>query len=99
MRGAWCYAAARCTLPTLHQTSRSQPQPSLIPLNTSIPRPLPPRPPPPPLQPHTGLPDFTVSWWVPLYNVGKQMMLAVLICFIDICESISIAKALAQKNK
>jgi len=40
-----------------------------------------------------------VGWWVPLYNVGKQMMLAVLICFIDICESISIAKALAQKNK
>jgi sulfate transporter 4 len=33
---------------------------------------------------------------VPLYNTGRQMILAVLICFIDICESISIAKALAQ---
>lgn len=46
-----------------------------------------------------GLPDFTVGWWVPLIDVQKQMILAVLICFIDICESISIAKALAQKNK
>lgn len=44
----------------------------------------------------SGLPAFTVGWWAPLYDVGKQMVLAVLICFIDICESISIAKALAQ---
>lgn len=43
-----------------------------------------------------GLPDVTIGWWAPLYNVGRQMLLAVLICFIDICESISIAKALAQ---
>ncbi|PRW44455.1 sulfate transporter isoform B [Chlorella sorokiniana] len=47
----------------------------------------------------SGMPQFTVGWWVPLYNVGKQMSLSALICFIDICESISIAKALAQKNK
>jgi hypothetical protein len=46
-----------------------------------------------------GLPAFTVSWWLPLYDVGKQMILAVLICFIDICESISIAKALAQVRR
>jgi hypothetical protein len=43
-----------------------------------------------------GLPSVTIGWWVPLYDVGQQMLLAVLICFIDICESISIAKALAQ---
>lgn len=47
----------------------------------------------------SGLPSVTIGWWVPLYDVGQQMLLAVLICFIDICESISIAKALAQKNK
>ena len=46
-----------------------------------------------------GLPDFTAGWWLPLYNVGRQMTLAVLICMIDICESISIAKALARVNK
>jgi sulfate transporter 4 len=34
-----------------------------------------------------------------LINPGKQVLLAALICLIDVCESISIAKALAQKNK
>ena len=82
--------------PDLPLATSTQPHPSQYVHPSSA---APPPPPPPPLQPHTGLPDFTVSWWVPLYNVGKQMMLAVLICFIDICESISIAKALAQKNK
>ena len=55
--------------------------------------------PAPPLSAPTGLPDFTAGWWLPLYNVGRQMTLAVLICMIDICESISIAKALARVNK
>lgn len=47
----------------------------------------------------SGLPDFTGSWWLPLFNVGRQMTLAILICFIDVCESVSIAKALARVNK
>ncbi|KAL4859014.1 Proton/sulfate cotransporter 2 [Chlorella vulgaris] len=47
----------------------------------------------------SGLPGFTGTWWLPLFNVGRQMTLAVLICFIDVCESISIAKALARVNK
>ena len=49
--------------------------------------------------PPAGLPDFTAGWWLPLYNVGRQMTLSVIICLIDICESISIAKALARVNK
>ena len=111
------------------------------------------------VSPLAGMPDFTVGWWAPLINVGKQMALvrrggraaasgrrctcqrvvastrrvwrcrlhhawccaraagpeanpnafpacfppaapqAALICFIDICESISIAKALAQASR
>lgn len=46
-----------------------------------------------------GPPDFTAGWWLPLFNVSRQMVLAVLICMVDICESISIAKALARVNK
>ncbi|KAL4457420.1 hypothetical protein ABPG75_012285 [Micractinium tetrahymenae] len=46
-----------------------------------------------------GLPDFTAGWWLPLYNVGRQMTLSVIICLVDICESISIAKAMARINK
>ncbi len=46
-----------------------------------------------------GFPSFTATWWFPLYNVGKQLLLSIVICFIDMAESMSIAKALAQKNK
>lgn len=46
-----------------------------------------------------GLPAFTAGWWLPLVNVGRQITLAAIICLIDICESISIAKALARVNK
>lgn len=46
-----------------------------------------------------GFPSFTVTWWFPLYNAGKQLLLSIVICFIDMAESMSIAKALAQKNK
>ncbi len=57
----------------------------------------------PSLCPHNpalaGLPDFTGTWWLPLYNVGRQMTLSVIICLVDICESISIAKAMARVNK
>jgi sulfate transporter 4 len=47
----------------------------------------------------SGFPAVTVSWWFPLYDVGKQLLLSIVICLIDMCESMSIAKALAQKNK
>lgn len=46
-----------------------------------------------------GLPAVTVGWWFPLYDVGRQILLSIVICLIDMCESMSIAKALAQKNK
>lgn len=46
-----------------------------------------------------GLPQVTASWWFPLYNVGQQLVTSIIICLIDMCESMSIAKALAQKNK
>ena len=45
------------------------------------------------------MPDFTASWFFPLINVGKQLVLAVIICLVDVCESISIARALAQQNQ
>ncbi|KDD75929.1 sulfate transporter, partial [Helicosporidium sp. ATCC 50920] len=45
-----------------------------------------------------GLPQVTVGWWFPLYLPGRQVVLAVLVALIDLCESISIAKALAQRN-
>ena len=46
-----------------------------------------------------GLPNFTAGWWFPLYNAGRQLLLSIIICVIDMCESMSIAKALAQVNK
>jgi sulfate transporter 4 len=42
------------------------------------------------------MPPVTVSWWLPLYHVGDIVKLSLLICLIDICESVSIAKSLAQ---
>jgi sulfate transporter 4 len=46
-----------------------------------------------------GVPAFTATWWFPLYDAGRQVLLSIVICLIDMCESMSIAKALAQKNK
>lgn len=46
-----------------------------------------------------GMPQFTGGWWLPLYNIQKQLVLAVLVCLLDVVESTSIARALAQKNK
>ena len=50
----------------------------------------------PTVPPSAGLPPVTVSWWLPLYHVGDIVKLSLLICLIDICESVSIAKSLAQ---
>ena len=46
-----------------------------------------------------GLPHETVTWWFPMSNVGAKVGLALLVCAIDVLESISIAKALAYKNR
>ena len=46
-----------------------------------------------------GMPAVTVSWWFPLYSPGPQIVLAFLICLLDIVESTSIARSLAVKNK
>jgi sulfate transporter 4 len=46
-----------------------------------------------------GLPHQTVTLWFPMENAGKKAGLAVLVCLIDVLESISIAKSLAIKNR
>ena len=47
-----------------------------------------------------GLPKETVSWWFPMPpNFTRLALLSVVICLIDVLESISIAKALAYKNR
>ena len=48
--------------------------------------------------PH-GLPHQTVTWLAPMPNLGAKFGLAILVCAIDVLESISIAKALAFKNR
>ena len=45
-----------------------------------------------------GLPHETVSWWFPMPHAGAKIGLALLVCAIDVLESVSIAKALAYKN-
>ncbi len=46
-----------------------------------------------------GLPGSTLGWWSPIPQAGKKLGYAVIICLIDLLESISIAKALALKNR
>lgn len=46
-----------------------------------------------------GLPGCTIGWWSPIPQVGRKFGYAVIICLIDLLESISIAKALALKNR
>lgn len=46
-----------------------------------------------------GLPGATVGWWRPIPLVGKKFGYAIIICLVDLLESISIAKALALKNR
>lgn len=46
-----------------------------------------------------GLPHQTATWWFPMSNAGAKVGLALLVCAIDVLESISIAKALAYKNR
>ena len=47
-----------------------------------------------------GLPKETVTWWFPMpHNFSRLLLLSIVICLIDVLESISIAKALAYKNR
>lgn len=46
-----------------------------------------------------GLPHETVTWWFPMPDFSRQIGLAVIVCLIDVLESISIAKALALVNQ
>ena len=93
-------------VPAAPPTAAPAPVPSVALANGTLvpgPAPAPPKPPSAPIKSigkiPKGLPDFTGGWWLPLVDPGRQLVLAALICLIDICESISIAKALAQKNK
>lgn len=93
-------------VPAAPAVAAPAPVPSVTLANGTIaagPAPAPPKPPSAPIKSigniPKGLPDFTGGWWLPLIDPGRQLVLAALICLIDICESISIAKALAQKNK
>ena len=45
-----------------------------------------------------GLPHPTVTWWIPVHDVGPMMTLAVIVMLVDLLESTSIARALARKN-
>lgn len=46
-----------------------------------------------------GLPAVTVSWWLPLYNVSDQLLLAGIICILDIAESTTVARRVAQQKR
>lgn len=42
---------------------------------------------------------MTVSWWGPLYDAQKQLILAAIICILDIAESTTVARAMAQEHR
>ena len=44
------------------------------------------------------MPHETATWWFPMPQFGQKLGYAVVICLIDLLESLSIAKALAAKN-
>ena len=46
-----------------------------------------------------GLPKASTGWFFPMDMFGEKFKLAVVVCIIDVLESISIAKALAYKNR
>jgi sulfate transporter 4 len=46
-----------------------------------------------------GLPGFTGSWWLPLYYPSQQVILALIICLMDVAESVTVARVLAQRNR
>lgn len=46
-----------------------------------------------------GLPGFTAAWWVPMDHFPQLATTAVVISFVSLLESISIAKALAEPQQ
>ena len=46
-----------------------------------------------------GLPKASTGWFFPMDMFGEKFKLAIVVCIIDVLESISIAKALAYKNR
>jgi sulfate transporter 4 len=48
----------------------------------------------------SGLPSFTGSWWTPINDpsVADLMPIAIVVMFVDLLESTSIARAMARKN-
>ncbi|PNH07849.1 Proton/sulfate cotransporter 2 [Tetrabaena socialis] len=46
-----------------------------------------------------GLPPPTVGWWAPMPEFSRLIRIAVVVMLVDLLESTSIARALANKNK
>ena len=46
-----------------------------------------------------GMPELTVSWWLPMDNFAQLVITAVVISFVSLLESISIARALAEPQQ
>lgn len=46
-----------------------------------------------------GMPAITASWWFPLYDTSAQLILAAVICVLDIAESTTIARRVAQEKR
>lgn len=46
-----------------------------------------------------GLPEITVSWWLPMNQFPQLVITAVVISFVSLLESISIARALAEPQQ
>ena len=46
-----------------------------------------------------GLPEVTVSWWLPMNQFPQLVITAVVISFVSLLESISIARALAEPQQ
>ncbi len=40
----------------------------------------------------SGLPAVTTSWWFPLYDTSAELILAAVICILDIAESTTVAR-------
>eukprot|EP00201_Polytomella_parva_P011035 CAMPEP_0175054308 /NCGR_PEP_ID=MMETSP0052_2-20121109/9431_1 /TAXON_ID=51329 ORGANISM="Polytomella parva, Strain SAG 63-3" /NCGR_SAMPLE_ID=MMETSP0052_2 /ASSEMBLY_ACC=CAM_ASM_000194 /LENGTH=690 /DNA_ID=CAMNT_0016318985 /DNA_START=40 /DNA_END=2112 /DNA_ORIENTATION=+ len=45
-----------------------------------------------------GLPKPTVSWWTPMDNLGEIFATAIIVMLVDLLESTSIARTLANRN-
>lgn len=46
-----------------------------------------------------GLPQLTVDWWLPMNSLPQLVITAVVISFVSLLESISIARALAEPQQ